>query len=393
LVARAIHWFNPLVWLAERTMRVDQEMACDEWVLAHADDIDPQSYGRVLLQACRTLESPSVASPAHATMAESSAGLAQRIRHIVQMKSHGWRALAAGGLLGGILLAIGPSPIAAQFAPSANVASPEKTAVPPAAEAASSLPPSPAPPPAPASNRGAVANPPLIEIEAKLVELSGQALKDLQKSLPSAVDASGEMRIESMLEPDQLQPIIRSLNESKGVDFVSVPRATTRSGQRAIVEVGREFRYPSEMTPKNDGTGAVTPTAFETRKVGVTMEVIPAIEPGNHIDVQLNPSVVELVGFVNYGAARPPRITAKGDALTEMMKSPSTKHVINQPIFDTRRFSTSASINTGQTILVGGLSRTNTQKVEEETHGHKKKTYEQKIETYLFIFVTARIVS
>ena len=87
LLARAFHWFNPLVWIADLQMRIDQEMACDEWVLAQGGGIDSQKYGEALLRACRNLTPIRISSPGHATMAESSAGLAQRIRHIARMKT------------------------------------------------------------------------------------------------------------------------------------------------------------------------------------------------------------------------------------------------------------------------------------------------------------------
>ena len=46
-----------------------------------------------------------------------------------------------------------------------------------------------------------------------------------------------------------------------------------------------------------------TPTAFEKRDVGVTLEVEPTIGPdGYSIDMQLAPQVVEFEGFINYGS-------------------------------------------------------------------------------------------
>ena len=47
----------------------------------------------------------------------------------------------------------------------------------------------------------------------------------------------------------QFQVVIRALNQKKGVDLLSAPRVTTKSGQRAVIEIIREFRYPIEFTP------------------------------------------------------------------------------------------------------------------------------------------------
>ena len=46
-----------------------------------------------------------------------------------------------------------------------------------------------------------------------------------------------------------------------------------------------------------------TPTAFETRNTGVTLEVEPVVGPdGVTIDLNLVPQVVEFEGFINYGS-------------------------------------------------------------------------------------------
>src|SRR5205085_12302591 len=46
----------------------------------------------------------------------------------------------------------------------------------------------------------------------------------------------------------QFQVVIRALNQKKGIDLLSAPSVTTKSGQRAIVEVIRELRYPRTYT-------------------------------------------------------------------------------------------------------------------------------------------------
>ena len=49
-LAQAIHWFNPLVWLAFRQMRIERELACDGMALRAATGEDPQEYGRTILR-------------------------------------------------------------------------------------------------------------------------------------------------------------------------------------------------------------------------------------------------------------------------------------------------------------------------------------------------------
>src|SRR5437899_850442 len=92
----------------------------------------------------------------------------------------------------------------------------------------------------------------------------------------------------------QFQVVIRALNQKKGIDLLSAPSVTTKSGQRAIMEVIREFRYPRTYTQpqvpsiSSQSTALVagpvpvvvtptTPQDWETRNTGVTLEVEPIV--------------------------------------------------------------------------------------------------------------------
>lgn len=57
---RAVYWFNPIVHLALRSLREDQEMACDQATLAGCDDTDHFTYGKTLLRSSVPTLIPSV---------------------------------------------------------------------------------------------------------------------------------------------------------------------------------------------------------------------------------------------------------------------------------------------------------------------------------------------
>src|SRR5437773_5283866 len=61
--------------------------------------------------------------------------------------------------------------------------------------------------------------------------------------------APGIFGLAGVFTNPQFQVVIRALNQKKGIDLLSAPRVTTKSGQRAIIEVVREFRYPRTYTP------------------------------------------------------------------------------------------------------------------------------------------------
>jgi Flp pilus assembly secretin CpaC len=74
------------------------------------------------------------------------------------------------------------------------------------------------------------------------------------------------------------------------------------------------------------------------------------------IDLNLIPQVVEFEGFINYGSP----INAVGvqtlaGAVTTSVPVVLTQNVINQPVFSTRKVTTSVSVYDGQTVVIGGL--------------------------------------
>jgi general secretion pathway protein D len=150
-----------------------------------------------------------------------------------------------------------------------------------------------------------------------------------------------------------------------------------------------------------------TPTAFETRNTGVTLEVEPVVGPdGITIDLNLVPQVVEFEGFINYGSPIFSPTTSFINQVTGgIVSSPPsviTPNVINQPIFSTRKVTTSVSVWDGQTVVLGGLMREDVQKTEDRTPvigdipivGRLFRTnVEQHIKRNLIIFVTARLIN
>jgi general secretion pathway protein D len=232
--------------------------------------------------------------------------------------------------------------------------------------------------------------------------------------------------ISGVFTDPQFQLVIRALNQKKGVDLLSSPKVTTKSGQRAVIEIIREFRYPTEFTPPQipqtfqtptvvGGLGVgggstssgsfpvtpTTPTAFETRNTGVTLEVEPVVGPdGYTIDLNLVPQVVEFEGFINYGSPITASVTNPITGIST--NNVITPNVINQPIFSTRKVTTSVSVYDGSTVVLGGLIREDVQKVEDKVPiigdvpiiGRLfRSSVDQHIKRNLVIFVSARLIN
>lgn len=237
--------------------------------------------------------------------------------------------------------------------------------------------------------------------------------------------APGILGIAGILTEPQFQVVMRGLNQKKGVDLLSAPQVTTRPGTPARIEIIREFIYPTEYDPpelpnavgnnnlgggdNGDGGGnatvtsfpvtPATPTAFETRNTGVTLEVDPTVGSNNFtIDLNLSPEVVEFDGFINYGN---PITSPAIDALGRPTSVTITDNRIDMPVFSTRRVKTQVTVWDGQTVALGGLIREDVQDIEDSVPilgdipiiGRLFKTKaEERFKRNLMIFVTARLI-
>lgn len=255
--------------------------------------------------------------------------------------------------------------------------------------------------------------------------ISANAIDALLFGAGAPAAAPGIFSVAGVFTDPQFQVVVRALNQSKGVDLLSAPRVTTKSGQKATIEIIREFLYPTQFQPPQipqqfgntgsnfnvsgagGGSGGsaafpvtpTTPTNFEKRNTGVTLEVDPVIGPDNFtIDLTLQPQVVDFDGFINYGS---PIQTVSSNLLG--MSSPVilTPNVINQPIFSVRKVSTSVSVYDGSTVVLGGLVREDVQKVNDKVPVFGdvpligrlfRSKVDQNIKRNLIIFVTARLI-
>ena len=235
--------------------------------------------------------------------------------------------------------------------------------------------------------------------------------------------APGILSITGLFDNGQAQMIMRGLSQKKGADVMTAPSILAKSGESATIEVIREFIYPTEYEPPElpqsvgttssssnnvDGGGGsaeifpvtpATPTGFETRNTGVTLEIEPTIGENNYsIDLRFAPELVEFEGFINYGS---PIQTLGTDILGNPISITITENRIEMPVFATRRVTTGLTIYDGYTVAVGGLMREDVQNVEDSVPilgdlpiiGRLfRSKAESRIKSNLIIFVTAEII-
>ncbi len=239
--------------------------------------------------------------------------------------------------------------------------------------------------------------------------------------------APGILGLTGLFGEPQLQLLLRGLAQKTGTDIMTAPSILARSGEQAKIEIIREFIYPTEYEPpelpnsvgNNNGGGGIigfgggggggassgfpvtpaTPTAFETRNTGVTLEIEPTLGgDGFTIDLRFAPEIVEFEGFVNYGSPiQAPSTSALGISTPVTI----TENRIEMPVFASRSVETGLTIYDGHTVAVGGLIREDVQNVEDKVPilgdlplvGRLfQSKAENHIKSNLIIFVTAKII-
>jgi len=243
----------------------------------------------------------------------------------------------------------------------------------------------------------------------------------------TARSAPGILSFTGIYDDAIFQVMMRGLNQKKGADLLTAPSITARSGEKATIEIIREFIYPTEYEPpeipnnvgngnnNNGGGGGIlpgqvqqpqafpvtpaTPTAFETRNTGVTLEVEPTIAADNStIDLKFAPEIVEFEGFVNYGSPiQVPAVNGLGQLTTLTI----TENRIEMPVFSTRRVNTGITIYDGYTVAIGGMIKEDVQKVEDKVPilgdipgvGRLfRSEADNHVKSNLIIFVTGKII-
>ncbi|TCO89415.1 beta-lactamase regulating signal transducer with metallopeptidase domain [Chthoniobacter flavus] len=354
-VACALYWPNPLVWMLARSLRVAQELAADDLVLRAGTPAD--EYASQLVNAAREILTHGFFVRQAVAMACPST-LEDRVRAIVD----GYRDRRP---LSRLAVACGSFAIAGVLGLStaAQLRSDEQKPTPETKDTETkSL--------HPAS--------PQIEIEAKFVEIHSPVAKS---SDVQAGDAEGQADRPTIFTDPQFQLIIRSLNQKKGVDILSSPRVTTRANQRAVVEAVREFRTPTEWEWRKE-SGTWKPTKFETKNLGISLEVEPRLGRDGTLEVHAISSVVEFLGFLDLDTGKT-ILASRTAADGNVEVPPVVPGHRSKGIYSERRKESTVNLKSGETFQIADLPETADTKALEK-HASRKR---------IMVFISPRLIA
>jgi general secretion pathway protein D len=213
----------------------------------------------------------------------------------------------------------------------------------------------------------------------------GRGMRFLNSAGNGVLSAGGTrqddlLKLTAGLDGNAISMILHALSQKTSTDVLSAPKVVTKSGQEAIMKVVTEYIYPTSFEVEttvgannNNGGGVpaastVSPSDFETREVGVILQVLPEVSAdGQMINLMMNPQVVAPPEWKNYGSKVPQytqetsidllgRETTRTVLLTDANGNPVyLEQPMEQPIFRVRSVSTSISIYNGATVVMGGM--------------------------------------
>ncbi|GAA5130852.1 hypothetical protein JIN84_05260 [Luteolibacter yonseiensis] len=222
-----------------------------------------------------------------------------------------------------------------------------------------------------------------MKIQSMLVSVLSLAVLQAEEAVPKNISVCYEMfslplsmaaklHRERLADPELYERLVAAVNkETVRQETVTVLRC--RSSQKATAESIGEQIYPTEYEPagasgppvvpvapppvkdgqppvvtgskagsaevtKAHGTnGPATPTSFDTRNAGVTLEFEATLSDDEKlVDLRLVPERVTMVGRTSYG---------QGVSATEM------------PAFETQRVNTAATVRINRPFLLGTMNR------------------------------------
>lgn len=273
----AVHWFNPVLWLAFFRVRMDREAACDADVLRNESRDGRVAYGRALLKMETEFRVQGLCL-GFVGMTQGGSSLRSRIQLIVAqppmspLMKAALALMIAGLTFGGITKA---------------------------AEEA-----------------------PQVRIEVKLLAVADDAVLDeaarqvLHMGKGAVPPAQGQSL--GTLQGVAMQTLMRSLSSAKGVDLLCAPVLMARSGQEASVEVGRDFKYALP-----DQTNA-------SKWLGIGLRAKATLQPSGEFEMELSPKIVEISGFEETNGTQQP-LFREHQAQIRVMCAPGAAVMLEMP--------------------------------------------------------------
>ncbi|MGL5012188.1 MAG: secretin N-terminal domain-containing protein, partial [Paracoccaceae bacterium] len=191
--------------------------------------------------------------------------------------------------------------------------------------------------------------------------------------VPVASATSGGLAI-GLSRDDKFGLLLQALGQSSKANLLSTPSITTLDNQAAEIIVGQNVPFRTGSFDGN-GDGENAFTTIERQDVGITMRVVPRVNQGDVIQLDISQEVSSLVSTAVEGAAD--LITNRRSIQTTVLADNGGTIVLGGLITDDRQSTRSEVPGLGRAPLIGGLFRS-------RAESNRRQT--------LFVFLRATIL-
>ncbi len=160
---------------------------------------------------------------------------------------------------------------------------------------------------------------------------------------------------------DEFGLLLQALGQSSKANLLSTPSITTLDNQAAEIVVGQNVPFRTGSFT-SDGT---TQSTIERQDVGITMRVIPRVNKGDVVQLDISQEVSSLSTAAVTGAAD--IVTNRRSIKTTVLADNGGTIVLGGLITDDRRSTRSEVPGLGRLPIIGGLFRNNQESARRQT--------------------------
>ncbi|MEY5009562.1 MAG: hypothetical protein RLZZ253_701 [Verrucomicrobiota bacterium] len=195
-----------------------------------------------------------------------------------------------------------------------------------------------------------------IDVDSKFLNLTPEGLKKIPGS---AVGGESGGAVLGVFSEGQWAKLLEAVGQGNGADLLSSPRVTVRSGQKAMIEVVRTFRYPTNWA-KNAKKGSWEPKSFADQPLGIRLGVLATHGQDGTLEMALEPEFNAFEGWIDQddktrvmapkADSGRPNLDQILNADTQLPADALGKRL--QPIFSRRKVSVQMKLLGGETVLM-----------------------------------------
>lgn len=172
-----------------------------------------------------------------------------------------------------------------------------------------------------------------------------------------------------------IKAVLNALEAESEINILSAPSLMVLNNQTATINVGDEIPIPTRQSTSNIDPNAPTVNEIQFRDTGITFEVTPRVNNSGLVTMDIRQEVSNAVG--------------------------TTSSSIDAPTIQKRQIESTVAINSGETIVLGGLIRNSIAESESGIPGLYKIPFIGKLfgstrvierRTELIVLITPRVV-